>query len=388
MTRRRFLLTLAFGTGAALLAACQQQGPVAPAKPDAVANKTAAKAQADWEKRWNDLIAAAKQEGKLVMSGPPTPEVRKEVPEAFKRRFGIDVEYIGGRTTELMSRLQSERKVGQYTLDALVAGAQSLYTVAYPDKMLDPIPPVLVHPEALDGTKWMGGRPWFMDPEQQYILRLANYVSSLLAVNTQFVKAEEITTYRDLLDPKFRGKVSAYDPIRPGTGWNTANYLLSTLGDDYIRSLFQTQQLGVSNDNRQLSDWMARGQYPVSIGLGSDEVERLKTDGFPVAVIRDTPDVPGYVTAGFGLAALMNQPPHPNAARLFTNWIAMKEGNEVYCRNQVIASVRTDVDNGFAPQYVIPRPGVKYFDTYDWDFTVNSRRPEEVERLKQLTGVS
>ncbi len=286
-----------------------------------------------------------------------------------------------------MNRLKAERAAGQYTVDALLSGATSLYTVAYPEKMLDPIPPVLVHPEVLDSSKWIKGRLWFMDPEQQYIVRLANYSSLFLVVNPDFVNPDAIKGYSDLLDPKYKGKVSAWDPIQPGTGWNTANYLLRVLGEDFIRRFFREQQPGISTDGRQLSDWLARGQYPISIGLGSDEIERLRKDGFRVHVVRDIRDAPGYITAGFGLLALVNNAPRPNAAKLFVNWMLMKEGNEVFCRNQVVVSTRTDVDNSWAPDYIVPKPGVDYFDTYDWDFTVSSRRPEEVERLRRLTGL-
>ena len=389
VSRRAFVHAAALG-GAALALGCQSStAPQAPAgaAPAGGGSGTAA-AGSGWEARWNALVEAAKAEGMLVMSGPPTPEVRTEVPGAFKRRFGIDVEYIGGRTTELMPKLKAERLAGQYTLDVMIAGAQSLYTDAYPDRMLDPIPPVLIHPEATDPSKWVLGHAWFMDPEGQYILRLANYVTSGVVVNSQFVNPAEIKAYRDLLNPQYRDKVSVWDPIRPGSGWNSANYFLHTLGEDYIKGLYQDQQPGVSADGRQLSDWMARGRYPISLGLGSDEIQRLQKDGFPVEVLTDLADAAGYVSSGFGLAVLVNRAPHPNAAKLFTNWIAMKEGNETFNRAQVTVSTRTDVDNSWAPAYMVPRPGVEYFDTYDWEFTVNGRKPEAVEQLRRLTGMS
>jgi iron(III) transport system substrate-binding protein len=401
VSRRALLRTAALGGGAALLLRCQPGTPPSGpgGAPSGGAPPTGAGAAGGggtpgsgaatgWEARWNALVDAAKSEGTLVMSGPPTPAVRTAVPAAFKQRFGIEVEYVGGRTTELVPRLKAERLAGQYTLDAMIAGAQSLYTDIYPDQMLDPIPPILVSPEATDPSKWLAGHPWFMDPEGQYILRLANYVSSAIAVNTEYVKPGELKAYRDLLDARYRGKISVWDPIRPGSGWNSANYLLYALGEDYVQSLYQSQDVGASADGRQLSDWMARGRYPVSLGLGPDDIERLQKDGFPIEALTDLADAPGYVTAGFGLAVLVNRAPHPNAAKLFVNWLAMKEGNEVFNRAQVLVSTRADVDNSWAPPYIIPRKGVDYFDTYGWEFTVDGRKPEAVERLRRLTGMS
>jgi hypothetical protein len=45
---------------------------------------------ADWEKQWNDLIVAARQEGKLVFGGPPNPRLRSGLPAKFRERYGID----------------------------------------------------------------------------------------------------------------------------------------------------------------------------------------------------------------------------------------------------------------------------------------------------------
>ncbi|HLH21603.1 MAG TPA: extracellular solute-binding protein [Chloroflexota bacterium] len=392
VSRRAFLRTAALGGGAALALGCQPsaQGTATTAG-EAPAGSPATGGSAGspgWQAQWNALVDAAKGEGSLVISGPPTPDVRTAVPAAFKQRFGIEVEYVGGRTTELVPKLKAERLASQYTLDAMIAGAQSLYTDIYPDHMLDPIPPILVNPEATDPSKWLLGHPWFMDPEGQYILRLANYVSSAIAINTDYVKPGELKAYADLLAPRYRGKISVWDPIRPGSGWNTANYLLYELGEDYIQSLYRGQDVGVSADGRQLSDWMARGRYPISLGLGPDEIERLKKDGFPIAALTDLADAAGYVTAGFGLAVLVNRAPHPNAAKLFLNWLAMKEGAEVFNRAQVLVSTRADVDNAWAPPYIVPKQGVNYFDTYDWEFTLNGRKPEAVDRLRQLTGMS
>src|SRR2546421_376301 len=216
LSRRGFLRTLALSGGAAGLAACQSQTSPAPAPAAGPAPASGASpSQAGWEAQWNALVEAAKREGTVVVSGPPSPEVRTDLGPAFKRRFGIDLEYLGGRTTELMARLKSERAAGQYTVDAMIAGAQSAYTDAYPDKMLAPLPPVLIHPEATDPSKWIKGAPWYMDPEGQYILRITNSASLSLATNSEYVRPDEITGFRDLLKPAYRDKISVYDPIRP-----------------------------------------------------------------------------------------------------------------------------------------------------------------------------
>ena len=54
--------------------------------------------------------------------------------------------------------------------------------------------------------------------------------------------------------------------------------------------------------------------------------------------------VPGSMSLGSGHVGLMNKAPHPNATRLFINWIASKEGLEIYSQTQTAATTRTDVE--------------------------------------------
>jgi iron(III) transport system substrate-binding protein len=250
--------------------------------------------------------------------------------------------------------------------------------------MLDPIRPELFTPEAVEGSNWRRGSLWFMDPEDQYILRLSNQLSLQIAVNPQFMQPNEITSWKSLLEPKYKGKISVYDPTVSGPGSATGSYIIESLGEDYFRTLYRDQDPGISREERQLGDWLARGQYPVTLGLSSSELEPLKRDGFNIVVVRDLPDSAGTVSAGFGLVALINKPAHPNAAKLFVNWMAGKEGSTVYNEAQVTVSNRTDVDNSWAPDYVVPKAGQNYFDIYSWEFTSRERSPEALERIKRL----
>ena len=136
-----------------------------------------------------------------------------------------------------------------------------------------------------------------------------------------------------------------------------------------------------------MTEWLARGTYPISLGVVADRIQNLKADGFPIElVLSSSPEVSGMVTAGSGLGVLMNRAPHPNAAKLFLNWVAMKEGDEVSNRTQAQASVRTDVANAWAPEYIVPKRGVQYFDAYEWDYVIKSRSPEEAERMRRVVG--
>ncbi|HEY7063178.1 MAG TPA: extracellular solute-binding protein [Chloroflexota bacterium] len=374
VARRRFLSGLALGAGAAWLAGCQSaaSAPPAPAAPPAGPSAGAgAAAPADWERQWDALVEGARREGVVVFAGPPTPEVRTQTAAAFKSRFGVDVEYIGGRRSDLVVRLAAERAAGLYTVDVVVGGGDTIVREFYPQGMLDPVRPALIHPEVLDPAKWKLGRIWFIDPDDQYALRLANQVSVALAVNTTKVAADEIRSAQDLLNLRYRGLIAQDDPTVTGVGLNAAGRLYSTLGEDYLRRLYVDQEVQFTRERRQLSEWLGRGTYPIVVNPNeSDVLEPLERDGFPVAVVPRLTDLEGFVSAGSGIMILLNNAPHPNAARLLVNWLASREGMEAYTRAEKTVPLRTDIDPTWAHDYSIPQPGVEYFDIYDWDYTL------------------
>lgn len=334
-----------------------------------------------WEAQ---LVAAAQKEGRVVIIAPPDTQVRQALPAAFKARYGIEVDYLGGRSSETAGKMRAEREAGVYTVDVALAGIQTMATIFHREKMLAPLRPLLIDPEVTNPAKWKSGGLWFMDPEQQYVLRLFNTVGANFYVNTRFAKPSDFHLAADLLDPRWKGKISMHDPTVPGTGSNQAARFYIQFGEDYVKRLYIDQQPGIARDRRQITDWLARGRYPVSIDAERDEVERLKADGLPVEAVYNLPDMPGTLSGGVGDLAIMDHAPHPKAAQLFANWIAGREGLEIYARTRTESPTRNDIDEGsFLPPEIIPRPGVNYFDTFDWQFTLNTKEQVRL-RMKEL----
>jgi iron(III) transport system substrate-binding protein len=336
-----------------------------------------------WEKEWNDAVSGAKREGKVVVLGPSDPGVRRELPARFTARFGIPVEYIGGFGGEVAARLRTERQAQVYTMDVFLTGIGTAATILYPEKMLDPIASVLILPEVLNLSRWKKGKLWFVDPEERYILRLFNTVTELFFVNTQYVKLEEFPSIRDLLNPKWKGKICLLDPTGTGPGPGVAARLYLQLGEEFVKKLYIDQKPAITRDTRQLTDWLARGTHPIALST-SVEVRQLEEEGFSIKTIYRLPDfVPGSVSSAQGLVALLNKAPHPNAARVFVNWIASKEGLEIYARPQLNATTRNDIDESFVRPDEIPRPGVNYFDNSGWEFSTTEKEKVRL-RMKEL----
>ena len=82
---------------------------------------------------WDELVAAAKREGKVIVNGSPDPKARPALVNGFKKAFGIEVEYLGGNSSQLAARVQNERAAGQYLVDVGVSGSDTVYGTFLPD---------------------------------------------------------------------------------------------------------------------------------------------------------------------------------------------------------------------------------------------------------------
>jgi iron(III) transport system substrate-binding protein len=334
-----------------------------------------------WEADWKQTLAAAKREGRVVVVGSPDPVMRRDVIPKFTARYGIPVEFVAGRSGEIAARLRTEQQAGVYAVDVFMVGIGTLTRTLYPEKMLQPIKPLLVLPEVVDPSKWKNGKLWFVDPEERYVLRVFNRVGGFLFINTDYVKPEEIRSAKDLLNPKFRGKVSTDDPTVAGTGLNQAGEFLLAFGEEFVKRFYVDQKPGMTRDRRQMSDWLARGTYPICLSCREDDLESLRKAGFNIAELYHLADIGGRIGGSPWWLAVPNKTPNPNAMKVFVNWIASKEGLETYSRGYGNPTLRTDVDESFIEPESIPRPGIKYFDSHDWSWVLSGR--EEANQKAQ-----
>lgn len=329
---------------------------------------------ADWQKVWDETLAAAKKEGKVVVVGSPDPVARKELIPKFTARYGIPVEYLAVASGGQMAiRLNTERKSGIYSVDVFLNGAGPTVNNLYADKMLNPLRPLLILPEVTDGSKWKRGKLSFVDPEDEYILLLFSNVDGLIFINTQYVKPEEMRSIQDLLNPKWKGKISTEDPFASGTGINKAVHFYTQMGPEFVRKLYADQKPAISRDRRQLTDWLARGTYPICLTCRQDDMKELQKEGFGLFEVYSMEGIDNRVTATPFMLSVANRAPHPNAARIFANWMATREALEIYSRDFGSATLRTDVDESFLDPNNIPRPGVRYADDTDFEWIAKGR---------------
>lgn len=309
------------------------------------------------EQQWTAMVAAAKNEGSLLVYTSQGNDLRTEVGGAFSSKYGIKVEWVTAATAQLSNKLATERRAGLYLGDAIMGGASSLIGEFKPHGILDPIEPVVVLPEAKDPKAWKTGAP-YADKDATTVTLLA-IPTRHLARNTDMVKEDEVKSYRDLLDPRWKGKITIYDPTIGGTTQSWSAGLAQNWGPEaakeYLRKL-ASQDLAVSREKRTQVEWVARGKYPLGLGLAQSEVADMSYKlGVPVEYMNVAEGV--VLTPGGGALGLVNRAAHPNAARVFVNWLMTKEGGIVVQKGHGNPSARMDVPTtGLAPSLIVP-PG-------------------------------
>jgi iron(III) transport system substrate-binding protein len=293
--------------------------------------------QQDWEK----IVEAAQKEGKVTVSIPATAEMRKQVEENFKKKFGIDVEVFTARGSTAVRRMADEFKAGVRHFDLHIGGSNSAVSGLLDEGLLEPVEPWLVLPEVKDPKHWWGGHIW-VDNAKRYIYAFQAYITESLWCNTDLVKPNEMRSYDDFLNPKWKGKIGFLDPRSPGAGDSNWSFIWSVKGEEYLKKLV-AQDLFLSRDQRVLAESLAKGRVALMIGLTYYSYAPFVKAGLPVKAL-PTMKEGTFGTAGSGNLTIIKNPAHPNATKLFVNWLLSREGQDIVPRALGQATRRLDVD--------------------------------------------
>jgi ABC-type Fe3+ transport system substrate-binding protein len=295
---------------------------------------------ADWEK----VIDAAKKEGKVTISLPASNEMKKQIEEQFKKRYGIEVETYTARGSSAVRRMADEFKAGVRYFDLHIGGSSSIVSGMLNEGILDPVEPWLVLPEVKDPKQWWGGHLW-VDNAKRFVYSFQAYLSEVIWYNTDLVKPNEIRSMDDFLNPKWKGRIGYLDPRTPGAGDSTWSFMWQVKGEDYLKKLV-AQDLYLGRDQRLLAESLAKGRVAVMIGLSYYSYLPFLKAGLPVKSLPKLKEG-NYGTGGSGNLAIIKGPAHPNSTRVFVNWVLGREGQEVTSRTLGQATRRLDVDTRF-----------------------------------------
>jgi len=327
---------------------------------------------------WNKVVAAAKEEGKVVASIPPSRKLRKAMEIAFTRRYGIRVEFVPVRSGASIQRMISEAKAGTPYVDLHIGGTESAVTTLLAEKVLAPVEPYFVLPEVKDPKQWWGGHMW-ADTAKRFIYLFVAYQTVSLWCNPNEYKPAEFQSFDDLLNPELQGKIGISDPRTPGLGNLMWLHMLSVKGEEYLNK-FVAQKLFVARDTRLLGENLSKGKIAVIAGIGYADLLPFIKAGLPVVPL-PYPKEGLYTTGGYGHLMVIKNPPHPNAAKVFANWLLGRDGQELFSRAMGVSSRRLDVDTKWLKEFgVIPS---KDSLTVEQFYRLENQSEEKVYKLRE-----
>jgi len=335
-------------------------------------------AQAVKPSEWDRTVELAKKEGKVVVSVPASSELRAAIEKFFEKRYGIDVEPVVGRASTLVRKMVDEANAGVRYMDLHMGGSESIVSGLLPEGVLDPIEAYMMLPEVRDPKQWWGGHIW-VDNAKKFAYSTLAYQSESLWFNSQLMKSDEVRSFDDLLDDKFKGKIGFLDPRSPGSGTSMWSYLREIKGEDYLRRL-AGQKLVLSRDQRVLAEVLAKGKVAIVVGLTYYSYAPFVKAGLPIEPL-PVPKEGVYVSGGSGHLAVLKNAAHPNATKLFVNWFLSREGQDVYTRAMHQSSRRLDVDAKWLKEFgVIPAKDSISLEQY---YKRENQSEEKINRLRE-----
>jgi iron(III) transport system substrate-binding protein len=309
-----------------------------------VLGQTSQPRPADWER----IIEAGRKEGKVVASIPPSAELRKLMELTFPKRYGIGVEFVPARGGAIIRRMVDEAKAGAQYFDLHIGGTESIISGLLPENVLEPLEPFLILPEVKDPKQWWGGHIW-VDNAKRFVYAFDAYQTVSLWANPNEYKAAEFRSFDDLLNPKLQGKVGISDPRTPGSGSSMWSYMLYIKGEEYLKK-FVAQKLFVTRDLRLLAENLAKGKIAISSGIGYSEFLPFIKAGLPLTPL-PVPKEGLYVSGGYGHVTVLKNQPHPNATKVFVNWLLGHDGQELFSRAMGVGTRRLDVDTKWLKEF-------------------------------------
>ncbi|MCC7107003.1 MAG: extracellular solute-binding protein [Chloroflexi bacterium] len=348
-SRRRFLRrVLVFGvavpSASALLAACGQpaqpaapaksEAAAAPAKTDAAAGKPAASGAADLDQ----LVEVAKKEGAVVGIGNTIQmdETKKAIGKAFRARYGLPdsfkVDLLEKGLADVYKQIQEEMAAGKLTIDVPYFNTVAWFKGMASDKKL----------LAFDAPEYAGyskseSKPGFVN--RPYYVSDLSILASI--VWNKDVIRDSFSSWFDVLRPQYKGKISIVS-ARTGTSVALVFKAMKESPDIGVKLFQELAKLEPTTIAKTdvVVEKVISGEYPLSLFPSSRPYGFSKLQG-----VKNL----GQVYPKEGVAALavpwaiLADAPHPNAAKLFVNFMRSQEGQQLLADYEGRVSGRPDI---------------------------------------------
>ena len=299
--------------------------------------------------------------------------------DAFQSKYPeIKVEYTGLPGRSITPRIMMERRVGKKLWDIWFGGGGSSMALKAKGGLQN-LRQALILPEVKGGKYWYGGFDFsFIDKEKIYLFAFSGYLQPQAFVNRSSLPSSQISSTRQLIDPKFRGKIAINDPRRGGPGVTRVTALRLIYGQEFIKKLLTKQDAVFNRNYRQTAEWVVRGRYPIVVGSSRMHVQEFWAQGLAKDVVT-LPSEAEIMGSGTGHVGLIEGTPHPNAAKVYLNWLLSKNAQELYAKATSVNSRRTDLDPIHPDTFPKPELLTKYL-RQDEAFVAEQRKTSRLAR--------
>ena len=252
------------------------------------------------------IVDAAKKEGTVSLYSSASTGPSNAIAEAFKKKYGINVSVYRAGSADVATRVQTEESAGRTQADALIIEEPAL-------SLLMPYLAAYDSPEraAIDAA--------YKAP--QYTL-IRMYMAQI-GWNSGTVKAADAPKdWKDLLDPKWKGRFGSLDPHVTATTLAWQVMVEKLYGPSFLQG-FGANKPKLYASTNAMSQAIVSGE--IDLGLtNSFGVIQMADTGAPIAGI-----VPKNTVLFGGNIAVFAKAPHPNAARLFCDFCCSAEGQTI-----------------------------------------------------------
>jgi iron(III) transport system substrate-binding protein len=260
------------------------------------------------------LIEAAKKEGKLAFYTAMDLAFAQRMGKKFEETFpGISVRVERSGAERIFTRIAQEYKSKIHAVDVVNTADQAHCIIWKRNGWLEPYLPeeVAKHYEKQ-----------YYDPDGLHVT--TRILVSPLGYNTNLVKKDDAPrSFKDLLDPKWAGKMVKAHPAYSGTIMNATFQIARDLGWEYFEKLSKQRIMQVQSAT-DTPKKISLGERAVMVDGAGYLVIRYKEDGQPVEIVYPEEGTP----LATGPSAVFKAAPNPNAARLFQNWMHSREAQQ------------------------------------------------------------
>ncbi len=306
-----------------------------------------------WQDEWNATIAKAKGQSLVIVTQEN--QAYDAVINEFSKKFGIKSEITGSRPSSALAKIQVEQKNGQFVWDMWMGGTSNMVNTAAPAGLIEPMEKYFILPEVKEMANWRHPDFIFGDSKRS-AFTFVNKLEFYVLRNTKVLPNVKLETWDDFLKPEFKGKISIRDLSVPNSGTFAVTTMFDAKGDVFLRKFFTQQDVKVYENPQQLDMALTRGGQAISIGLETNIWEQCRADN-GCKEIEQMRQFAAAISLG---VSVPKNPPHPEAVKVWLNWLLSREGQQVFVdqwakyNSAGAVSMRKDVAPAKGHEHTLP----------------------------------